>query len=65
MLRRIARLAMERNCGRLEWSVLDWNEPAIGFYKRLGAEPLDEWTKYRLAGDALIRFACEGESHDT
>jgi GNAT superfamily N-acetyltransferase len=64
MLRRIARLAMERNCGRLEWSVLNWNEPAIGFYRKLGAEPQDEWTRYRLSGDALSRFAGEGESHE-
>jgi RimJ/RimL family protein N-acetyltransferase len=64
MLRYIARLAVDRNCGRMEWSVLDWNEPAIGFYKKLGAKPLDEWTTYRLTGDALSRFAGEGESHE-
>jgi GNAT superfamily N-acetyltransferase len=55
----LARVAVARNCGRLEWSVLDWNEPAIGFYRRLGAEPMDEWTVYRLAGDALARLAAE------
>lgn len=49
----LARLAVERGCGRLEWSVLDWNEPAIGFYRRLGAVAMDEWTVYRLAGPAL------------
>ena len=53
LLGKLASLAIERGCGRLEWSVLDWNEPAIGFYKRLGAEPLDEWTQYRLTGPAL------------
>jgi GNAT superfamily N-acetyltransferase len=53
LLRRLAGIAVERGCGRLEWSVLDWNEPAIGFYKRLGAEPMAEWTVFRVAGDAL------------
>ncbi|ANI16595.1 L-amino acid N-acyltransferase YncA [Pseudomonas citronellolis] len=56
LLSELARLAVERKCGRLEWSVLDWNEPAIGFYRSLGAVPLDEWTVYRLAGDALARL---------
>ena len=49
----VARVAVERGCGRMEWSVLDWNEPAIGFYKKLGATPLDEWTVFRLTGEAL------------
>ncbi len=49
----IARLALERGCGRLEWSVLDWNEPAIRFYETLGAVPLSDWTTYRLAGEGL------------
>ncbi len=49
----VARVAIERGCARLEWSVLDWNEPAIGFYRSLGARPMDEWTVYRLTGDAL------------
>ena len=49
----LARLAVERGCGRMEWSVLNWNEPAIQFYKSLGAIPMDEWTVYRLTGDAL------------
>ena len=57
LLRHLAKLAMERNCGRLEWSVLNWNEPSIQFYKRLGAAPKDEWTKYQLAGEALGRLA--------
>lgn len=56
MLRYVARLALRRNCGRVEWAVLDWNEPAIRFYKSVGARPLEEWTTYRLSGDALSRF---------
>ena len=48
---------MERGCGRLEWEVLDWNAPAIGFYKSLGAVPMDEWTKYRVTGEALEKLA--------
>jgi len=57
LLVRLAALARERGAGRLEWSVLDWNEPAIGFYRNLGAEPLDGWTTFRLSGDALARLA--------
>lgn len=57
LLTELARLAVERGCGRLEWSVLDWNEPAIGFYRSLGARPQDEWTVYRLTGDALQELA--------
>ncbi|WP_172147099.1 MULTISPECIES: GNAT family N-acetyltransferase [Pseudomonas] len=53
LLGKLASLAIARGCGRLEWSVLDWNEPAIEFYKRLGAQPLDDWTQYRLTGPAL------------
>jgi GNAT superfamily N-acetyltransferase len=53
----LARIAVERNCGRFEWSVLDWNEPAIGFYKKLGAVPMDEWTIFRVTGEALERLA--------
>lgn len=60
MLSYIARIAKERECGRLEWSVLDWNEPAINFYKSVGAKPMDEWTVYRLTGDALDKFAASG-----
>lgn len=56
----LARLAVARGAGRLEWSVLDWNEPAIGFYRRLGAVAMDEWTVFRLTGDALARLASEG-----
>src|SRR5580704_2846094 len=53
LLKHLARTAAERGCGRLEWGVLDWNQPSIEFYKKLGALPMDEWTKYRLTGDAL------------
>ena len=57
LLRWLAAEAVRRDCGRLEWSVLDWNEPAIRFYKSLGAKPMDEWTIFRLAGDALKSVA--------
>lgn len=57
MLRFLANLAIERNCGRLEWWVLDWNEDAIGFYKRLGAQPMNEWTVYCVTGKSLIDLA--------
>ncbi len=57
LLQYLAGVAVERNCGRLEWSVLDWNESAIGFYKSLGAEPLEDWTIFRVKGDALARLA--------
>jgi GNAT superfamily N-acetyltransferase len=56
----LARIAVQRDCGRFEWSVLDWNEPAIGFYRTLGAVGMDEWTVQRLEGDALRALA----SHD-
>jgi GNAT superfamily N-acetyltransferase len=59
LLREIAKLALRRKCGRLEWAVLDWNEPAIGFYKSLGAVPMDQWTIFRVTGDALDRLARE------
>jgi GNAT superfamily N-acetyltransferase len=57
LLGRLARLAKERDCGRLEWWVLDWNEPSIGFYKKLGAVPMDDWTVYRVSGAALEDLA--------
>src|SRR5258708_4536643 len=57
LLRHLATLAVERGCGRFEWSVLDWNEPAIGFYKKLGAKPMDTWTIFRVTGDALQDLA--------
>jgi GNAT superfamily N-acetyltransferase len=53
LLLTLARLAVERGCARMEWAVLDWNEPAIQFYKKLGAVPLNDWTVYRLTGEAL------------
>ena len=53
LLTELARICVERGYGRLEWSVLDWNEPSIGFYKSLGAVPMDEWTVYRLTGEPL------------
>jgi GNAT superfamily N-acetyltransferase len=57
LLSRLASVAVERGCGRMEWSVLDWNEPAIGFYRSLGAEPMDEWTVFRVTGPALSKLA--------
>ena len=57
LLKELAGIALERSCGRVEWSVLDWNQPSIEFYKKLGAVPMDEWTKYRLSGEALARLA--------
>ncbi len=57
LLRQLAQVAMERECGRLEWSVLNWNVDAIGFYEQLGARPQDEWTVYRVTGDALTQLA--------
>lgn len=59
MLSYLAQLAQERNCGRLEWWVLDWNEPAIQFYKKLGAVPMDEWTVFRVTGQALTALGAE------
>jgi GNAT superfamily N-acetyltransferase len=57
LLARLAQLAIERDCARLEWSVLDWNEPALAFYRKLGAKPMAEWTVQRLDGDALKEMA--------
>lgn len=56
LLGSLARIARERGCGRLEWAVLDWNEPAIAFYKSVGGVPLEEWTTYRIADEALDRL---------
>jgi GNAT superfamily N-acetyltransferase len=56
LLTHLARLAVERDCARLEWWVLDWNAPAIGFYRKLGARPMDDWTVMRVDGNALIRL---------
>ena len=57
LLARLAAIARERECGRVEWAVLDWNEPSIDFYKSLGAVPLDDWITFRLTGEALERLA--------
>jgi GNAT superfamily N-acetyltransferase len=60
LLGHLARLAVERDCARLEWAVLDWNEPSIAFYKALGARAMDEWTIFRVDGKALTQLAGEG-----
>ena len=57
LLVHLAKIAHERGCGRMEWAVLDWNEPAIQFYKKLGAAPLDEWTVFRLTRDGIAKLA--------
>jgi GNAT superfamily N-acetyltransferase len=59
LLLHVARLAKERDCGRLEWAVLDWNQPAIDFYKKLGALPMSEWTVFRITGKRLDRLAAD------
>jgi len=61
LLARVATLAHQGGCGRLEWSVLDWNESALGFYRAMGARPVEGWTTYRLTGTALDRLASQGE----
>ena len=62
LLTRVAQIAVQRGCGRVEWSVLSWNKLAIGFYDGLGAKAMSEWTVYRLAGEALARMGGGGES---
>ena len=57
LLKHLAKIALSKDCGRFEWSVLDWNEPAIQFYQSFGAKPQDEWVSYRLEGKALKEFA--------
>lgn len=57
LLKRLAKLAVERGCARLEWAVLDWNQPAMDFYTRLGAKPMNDWTIWRVTGDALRQLA--------
>ena len=57
LLCELARIAVERGCGRLEWWCLDWNEPSIEFYRSLGAVPMDEWTTYRITGETLTKLA--------
>ncbi len=64
LLRALAAIAVERGCGRMVWSVLDWNELALRFYRRLGAEPMSEWTVQRLTGDALLACARRGQPLD-
>lgn len=59
LLAALAQIAVERDCARLEWAVLDWNEPSIGFYKALGARPMDEWTVFRMDGEALQQLAAQ------
>ena len=59
LMKKLAAIAEERGCGRLEWWCLDWNKPSIGFYLSLGAEPMSDWTVYRVAGDALKKLARE------
>lgn len=57
ILKKLASIAVERGCGRLEWWCLDWNKPSIDFYRSLGAEPMDDWTVYRIAGETLTNLA--------
>ncbi len=59
LLQELARIAVDRGCGRLEWACLDWNKPSIGFYLSLNAKPMDEWTVYRLTGENLENLAAE------
>ena len=63
ILKKLAALAVERGCGRMEWTCLDWNEPSIGFYLSLGAQPMSEWTVYRLSGDSLAALAAGIDEH--
>lgn len=63
LLQELARVALQRGCGRFEWWVLDWNEPSIEFYRRAGAVPMDEWTVFRLAGEPLRALASGGKNH--
>ncbi|MGL1446878.1 GNAT family N-acetyltransferase, partial [Vibrio parahaemolyticus] len=57
LLRHLAGIALDRDCGRFEWAVLDWNTPAIDFYRAMGAQAMDEWTVQRVTGDALVALA--------
>ena len=59
LLRRIVQMAVKRGCGRMEWSVLDWNEPSIAFYESLGAKPMNEWTIFRLSGESLEKLGAQ------
>jgi GNAT superfamily N-acetyltransferase len=62
LLTRLAAIAVEKKCGRFEWSVLNWNKPAIDFYRRLGAQAMDEWTVYRFSGPALLDLAAAAQT---
>jgi GNAT superfamily N-acetyltransferase len=62
LLSHLARIAVARGCGRMEWSVLDWNEPAMGFYRKLGATVMEDWRICRLTGDTLVQMAKSGRS---
>ncbi len=64
LMMRLAQIAVERDCGRFEWSVLDWNTPAIDFYRSLGATGMDEWTVQRVSGDALRALAAQSQPQD-
>ena len=57
LLKKLAKITVDRGCGRLEWACLDWNQPSIDFYRSLGAVPMEEWTTYRLTGDTLLEMA--------
>ena len=57
LLQRLAQIAVDRGCGRMEWEVLDWNQPSIEFYKKIGAVPLDEWTRFRMTDEAIGKLA--------
>ncbi|NVK21133.1 MAG: GNAT family N-acetyltransferase [Kangiellaceae bacterium] len=61
LLQKLAETAVEKDCARVEWAVLDWNQPAIDFYKNIGAVPMDEWTVFRLTGEALVNFGGTSE----
>jgi GNAT superfamily N-acetyltransferase len=61
LLVELAKIAQDRECGRMEWAVLDWNEPAIKFYRALGAKPMDEWTVFRLTRDGIAKVANSGQ----
>ena len=64
LLERLAQIAQARGCGRMEWSVLDWNEPAIQFYKKLGAKPMEEWTTFRLTREGIAALATQNLRQD-
>ena len=63
ILKKLAAIAVERGCGRLEWWCLDWNQPSIDFYRSLGAQPMSDWTVYRITGDTLTTLADAGDSN--